>query len=285
MLGWSRVAPAQRRPRSGVRRLVETTLQAPVNEVVLSATFSRQDVLTGPLLSQVLGSWFKNHSRVQTVAAYEMPAEVEGLSGILPGPRLEVVESAPDPRYWLISEDDTEVIQVQPDFIALNWRRRDLAQLGYPGYDTLRPKFVDLISTLGAGIEKLGGSLRLQRGEITYINVIRPNVVWTNHDNTHRLFDMPLPTGPYERAGFAYTRVLERDKQFVGRLHVTLQPQVDWIKEQPLLTLIITARSTDFEATGNAPFLLDFLDLGHDEIGRAFRDLATDEARAIWGLS
>jgi uncharacterized protein (TIGR04255 family) len=247
---------------------------------------AQQPALSGPLLSDVLGEWFQNHPRVETAAPYEMPPESSGLAGTLPGVQFQVIMAAPTaPRYWLVSQDDNEVVQVQANYLALNWRRRDLAQ-DYPGYEVLRERFVALMEAAEIGLRRFDGTLKPTRVEITYINVIQPDAIWSSHDETHKLVKVSVPGGtPYERLSFSYSQALADEKgKFVGRLHVLLNPTADWVKQEPQIGLTLTARSTDL-GEQNVETALRFLDLAHDAANKAFLDLLTETARRTWGLA
>ncbi len=256
----------------------------PVNEVVLSVALTPQAALSGPLLAAVLGEWFQSHPGIQTVPRYDMPPEPEDFGGPIPGVGLQVIAALPEPRYWLISPDDREVVQVQPNYLALNWRRRDMPP-DYPGYPALRDRFVGLLVATQAGLNRQGGSLQPTRAEITYINVIQPSAEWSSHPETHKLINFVVADAmEYERLSFSFSQIITTDEQgLVGRLHVMLQPSFDWLKQEPQLTLTITCRSTDLRDQSVAA-ALSFLDLAHERANLVFLGLVTENARRAWGL-
>jgi uncharacterized protein (TIGR04255 family) len=263
--------------------VVEAPLQPPVNEVALSVAIRRQDGLIGPLLPQILGEWFTDHPQVQQAPPYEIPTEPPG-GKLRPakGARLELVTENPKPRYWFISPDGQEVVQVQDNYLALNWRRRSATQK-YVSYDNLRARFTDLTRAVEQNLDKRGGDVHVLRVELAYINVIEPNSLWRDTNETHRVISTRPPQADYEQFAFSYSRVLTTEGRTVGRLHVDLAPGWDWEKDEPRLGLNLTARSAEL-SKNSIDEATQFLDHAHDEIGSTFLSLLTPEARNIWGL-
>jgi uncharacterized protein (TIGR04255 family) len=165
----------------------------PVTEVVLSVAMARQAALSGPQLPSILGNWFDDHSRVESVPPYEMPAEAADLAASLQQlPSIQMLTAASSlTRYWLISEDDHEVVQVQPNYLALNWRHRN-EDSKYPGYESMRQRFLGLLESTHGGLQHYNGNLSPSRAELSYINTIHPSEIWSSHDNTDRLLRISL---------------------------------------------------------------------------------------------
>ena len=111
----------------------------------------------------------------------------------------------------------------------------------------MRSRFRDLLETVELGLSRHQGSLKATRAELTYINIIHPSSLWSSHGDTHKLINVALPAGAsYEQLGFSNSQRLVGPKdEFAGRLHVTLTPTVDWVKQEPQLALSLTARSAD----------------------------------------
>jgi uncharacterized protein (TIGR04255 family) len=262
---------------------VEDKPRPPINEIVISVAVAPQPVLSGPNLPDILGRWFQDHPRVQTALRYEMP--VEAASGLTPGPGFQVVlPGQAEPRYWLMSEDEHEIIQVQPNYIALNWRRRDMTQ-DYPGYEVLRQRFIEVLETVDEGLRRHQGALQPLRAEITYIDVIQPNAIWSSHSEVHRVFNISLPDSmSYERLSLSFSQAISLEQDhFVGRIHINLQPSVDWLKQESQLSLNVTGRSADLTEQ-NINGVIGFLNVAHEHANQIFLDLLTDRAGEFWGL-
>jgi len=240
-------------------------------------------------LPEILGPLFTEYNKIQVVPVYEMPPEYPSPQDWWPrsgAPRVEVMPvGGLEVRYWLTTEDDIFVVQVQRDYLAFNWRRREAGQ-EYVRYDTLEARFKEILNTVQANLAARGGQLLPKRAELTYINVIAPNPVWTSPSNTHHLFAIDLPDiQNYEQFSYSYSKALyEPDGPWIGRMHVTVNPAYDWLKEEPRLSLNITARSGNFtDHSADTPF--SFLDIAHDRINDTFLRMLTTEARRIWGLA
>lgn len=54
----------------------------------------------------------------------------------------------PYKRWWFVSDDQEQVLQFQPNMIALNWRRRDAKPIGdnpYPGFSVMFARFASIL--------------------------------------------------------------------------------------------------------------------------------------------
>lgn len=272
-----------------VEQRVTDSRQPPVNEVVLSVGLAPQDLFIGPRLPEILGPLFDAYNRIEVAPVYNMPTEYQSPQDSWPrsgAPRLEVITAAGvEPRYWLISEDDIFIIQVQRNYLAFNWRRREAGQ-EYVRYDTIRTRFKELVGTVQASLATKGVQLLPERAELTYIDVIAPNPLWKSPSDTHGLFKIDFPDSQnYEQLAFSYSKALyEPNGPWVGRMHVTFNPIYDWLKEEPRLSLNITARSGTF-GDPSVDTAFNFLDFAHDRINETFLRMLTEEARRMWGLA
>src|SRR5215203_266418 len=73
----------------------------------------------------------------------ELPPTVEEPSGPAAPPRLELVER-PRVRTWFQSSDGTELLQIQHNRIAYNWKRGETSE-PYPSYEAVERRFADLL--------------------------------------------------------------------------------------------------------------------------------------------
>jgi uncharacterized protein (TIGR04255 family) len=251
----------------------------PVNEVILSVVFDQREELLGPQLPAILGRWYDEHPLVQVAPPYEMPVERPQIAPAGP-PSIRLFEAPTKPRYWLRTADEGEVVQVQHDYLALGWRRRDLGR-EYVRYETLRGRFADLLEQVSSNVP---AGIQPRRAEISYTNAIEPNSVWSHPGEVHKLLAVAEPPGgDYEQMSVTYTRPLMADEVFAGRQHVSIQPEFALIKQEPRLSLTIICRSADFEEP-SIDAALRFLDMAHVEANHAFLDLLTDDARRLWGF-
>jgi uncharacterized protein (TIGR04255 family) len=251
-----------------------------VDEVVLSLAIEPQPrVVLGPRIPALLGEKYSQFPKIEAAPPYQIAPEFESprssiLGGVFEFPTIQ-------PRHWLISDDDTLVLQVQTDYLALNWRRRGDAQ--YVKYDALRSHFLEVAGTLAQGIESFGGRLAPVRAELTYINVLKPGPMWQHPREIQRLFNIKLPEiGDVDNLALNIATSIRDQDKWIGRLHLSLATGYDWATQDHSISLNLTARSGEFQAhTLDEGF--SFLDAAHDASNRAFRELLSGESREEWG--
>ncbi|MGN5378723.1 TIGR04255 family protein [Streptomyces lasalocidi] len=255
-----------------------------MNEVVLSVTMPPQPMLVGPRIPEILGSWYDDHRHVQVVQPYVMPMEQDPSIGpaVQSGTSINFTTGV-ESRYWLHSKDGAEVVQVQPDYLALNWKRTYPGQI-YPHFAALRDRFAELLKSADQGLKPFGGSVSPVRAELTYINFIEPNKIWEKLSEAHKIVSVSSGLSEeYEQFSFATSVPIADEGGFHGRLHVAIQPAFDWMKAEPRLNLNITARSLNFTAASSER-AFSFFDKAHVVANRVFRSVLTVEAREFWGV-
>lgn len=229
----------------------------PVNEVSLAVAF--QPVSLGVVAaSELWRSRFKSaYPTVEEQGPVRMPIErFEGMPSATSTLQFELSDgSALLPRLWFISPDGSELIQVQRDWFARNWRQTDTSTASYPLYPAAREAFErDL-----RHVAKVVGPLRPLQVEITYINHI------DEADMSAVLTSLnPAPTGRVpEFQGYNSQYVLTRDGSPVGRLYLQAQKALRRTSGEGLTVLTITVRGAPMgDGIDGA---LKFLDLGNEE--------------------
>lgn len=155
----------------------------PINELIIGAYF---DQPVAPLHSEHVGLFWaelrKEFPRIQQQPELSLP---------IMGPTLTFQfgmadEPYPMPRFWLISEDDSFLMQIQKNAFIFNWRKRDAE---YPHFENVKSsfdKYFELYSLFlrrELGIERIN----IQITELTYSNLIEPNEYWNNTTDTPKL--------------------------------------------------------------------------------------------------
>ncbi|MFJ6515925.1 TIGR04255 family protein [Streptomyces sp. NPDC091406] len=261
-----------------------TRAQPPVNEVALSVAMPPQSMLIGPRIPEIFGPWYEKHRNVQVVQPYVMPIEQDPEIGpsVQAGPSINFTSTI-ESRYWLHSTDGSEIVQVQPDYLALNWKRTSPAQT-YPHFEALRNRFAELLKSADEGIRVFGGSIAPARAELTYINLIEPNEIWNSLPEAHRIVSVSSGLAEdYEQFSFTTSVPIRDDREFYGRLHVAIQPAFNWMKAEPRINVSITARSLNFPSASSER-AFSFFDKAHVVANRVFRSILTAEARELWGV-
>jgi uncharacterized protein (TIGR04255 family) len=182
----------------------------PINELVI-ATYFNPPLFT--LRSEHVGLFW---SRIRdTFPAVEQQAPVGGAETL----EQTSGEFFPMPRFWFVTEDKINLIQLQKKAFMLNWRRRD-AQ--YPHFaENLKPAFdkyfriFEDFAREDAGVQ----DIKIDLCELTYINTIEACEFWQGPQDTARVipsFVMP-ETGMESSVAAAfnciYVYVVSKDLQ------------------------------------------------------------------------
>jgi hypothetical protein len=120
--------------------------------------------------------------------------------------------------------------------------------------------------------------------EVTYVNPILSGKGWRHHGEIGRV----LRIGPLseELPEFEQLRLAERhimrnpDGEFVGRLHIELQPGKRVPDGTPAILLTLTARGAPMG--DGLEGIMDFFDAGRREIVRGFAAITTSQMHKIW---
>lgn len=147
-------------------------------------------------------------------------------------------------RYWFTTDEPSAplLLQVQSDYFAVNWRRQEDGDF-YPGFDRLRAKFDQHLTSFQAAIVSQGGlPLRATQIELTYINILRPDGLWGAIQDLHKVVNLCIPEmGSFEQLNLAYSKPVEAESgTFFGRLHTAVstgfQPKAELGEFRPLRT-------------------------------------------------
>lgn len=262
----------------------------PVAEVVLSVAF---EPLLGLTLAKLLQAWQQNFAEKfpesEEQPRWQPPIERFGPERIGPGLRFEFGGAPPPSRLWFLDKKEgTNLLQLQSDWFARNWRKQESAE--YIRYKTLREAFASEFSAFRDFVGREGiGQLVTTQCEITYIDHIEPNEYWSSHADAGKVFrvlslapDRFLPTSLEDyRFAMSYV-ILGDDDQAIGRLHISAQPAFRKTDDQPIFVVNTTARGAP--ASESMDGVLHFLDHGHEWAVNGFLDVTTDEMHRAWGI-
>ena len=139
----------------------------PVAEVALGVQFRPLPQLRPLELGALREQW-----RPEYPIAQEQPPLPPATEGFAPGlPSVQfVIGSAPQTRLWFVREDQTGLLQLQPDRFVVNWRQASSTK-PYPRYPSVRAEFEHRFDELAQYLrERSLGALDITQVEITYIN-------------------------------------------------------------------------------------------------------------------
>lgn len=258
----------------------------PVVETVMAVRFRELPEFT----SARVGQFWERHLIKELPASedrppYAAPVERFGPDGGTFELQLKLSEVPPPTRAWFIGGNN--VVQLQSDWFAWNWRKTD-EEPDYIRYMRGRERFAKWFAELERFItEEIQKPLVPIQCEATYVN----HIELTDDDlSIGPLGDVirgarptagefvPSPEGA--RASWSY--LMPESERGVGRLHL----EATSIEDRPTgargIRLVLTARGRPSDAS--LAGTLAFLDQGHDWIVRGFKDVTTDMMWDRWGL-
>ena len=217
-----------------------------------------------------------------------MPSTIETFEGPQ-GPQIEfqISDAPPTPRLLMISESESEALQIQEDMFGYSWRKLT-AEHEYPRYKAIRKGFGDELAKFQEFLSDLElRSLSPIQCEVTYVNVILPEGVWNSHSDlgkiipsaTPRLTEgfLPLP----EETSYTSQYVIPGENGTPrGRLYVSIEPGHLLPDKTPMYLMKLTARGAP-QGDGTSG-IIKTMDLGHEWIVQGFATLTSREMHSAW---
>lgn len=263
----------------------------PVNEVVVGIQFA-------PLpLTFVHAGLFA--TKMQSVYPKQqvvppLPAAVERFDGPGPAPQTEFAfQLGTGPadewgggRVWLISPNETRLLQLQPDRLLVNWRSRP-GVTEYPRYGAVRQMFADAYAALRdfTNSQQLGEPLPVQC-EVSYFNHIQaPDGSFERPDRVFKWWsaasatDTELPGRPEALAFRHRRRLLTTSGEPYGRLFVNATPATLPTRER-VYQVELTVRGAPLGPGLDG--VQRFHDLSREVIVRTFTLMTTEEMHSVW---
>lgn len=200
---------------------------------------------------------------------------------------LELRESPPVPRFWFLSPNETELIQIQQDRFIHNWRKVGDGDK-YPRYEHSIQTFEHDFLLFREFVHERGiGPVLPNQCEVTYINNIESGIGWDRHGQVGELLtvwqpkhsDAFLPEPEAVGLNWAYV-IPSPSGEPLGRLRVTLEPALHIGTFTPTYRLTLTARGRP-PAPDIAGIRL-FLDLGREWVVRGFASITTSKMHKLW---
>jgi uncharacterized protein (TIGR04255 family) len=191
-------------------------------------------------------------------------------------------------RYWLVSKDETRLIQIQSDRLILNWRQRSATDV-YPRYRSLRNEFERRAHTLSEALgEDRRDLLKPSWCEVTYVNNIDATSTRAPHrplSEILRLVSRPKSSDllPPEDSQFQQRSLIPGpDNEPIGRLYVIAAPAVRADDARPIYILTLTVRAQPTE--GSLKAMYECFDRAHVLIVKTFLAITTPAMHRAWDL-
>jgi uncharacterized protein (TIGR04255 family) len=265
----------------------------PVVETVLAVKFRS---ISGLDSVKIVEFWLENlkegeHSfpRTQIRPPYDMPIErFDSGPSQLPGNLIQLInpiQGFPPSRFWFMSDDEEDLVQIQHDWIAFNWRKQPDSDYkryahGAERFSQIWSKFSDFVSK-----NELGALVPVQC-EVTYINSIPvAEGVWIDHGDGARVTNL-LERGegrlPTQEGVSVSSQYIAKDESGSpsARLHVQLGSAFQAGTNEPIFSMNLTFRGRPL--TDDYEGVRQFFDLGHNWIVGGFDELTTEEIHNVW---
>ena len=257
----------------------------PVHEVSLSVSFASRAAASDYDVRQIHDLFREELPVCQRAPAFQ-GSELLPALGVLP---LNSEEPVPS-RWWFKSEDDALLLQVQENFLALNWRRRTQIDSPnyYPGFDILFETFKRHVETLRQWLMRNDSAM--------------PNPIATElfYDDLIR-----FPSSETERIRLSDVLAFwpAQERQLAGWNLAWAEPLADPpTVEAGVLKFAATVAGVSGEVTGGTlrPIVRlnwtalaatrtweesdSFLQRAHGHISERFNEVVTASARATWEM-
>ncbi len=260
----------------------------PVAEVVSAVRFPDLTDSTAMSLGDLWTEDFAGFSTFELQSPYAVPQEVFGPAAHQARNfEVQINGLPPLPRIWMTDPTGHELVQVQRDWFAVNWRKVDPASQ-YGRWPARRKAFRNNFVKLQEWATRRGEDVTPNQCEVTYINHVTPiEGLWSSHANAHHIFrtfpsvdEAPYPVEQVHwQARFSIPDELGEQR---GRLHVSAQPVFRVSDSEPMVVLELTARCTPRD--GGLDSVLAALDLARSAIVKSFVSLTSESAQEAWGV-
>lgn len=257
----------------------------PVVELALAMTF---DPLPGLGVVKLVRLWEQAFREDFPIIEEQLPTQmpIEPLDDSLSTSLLsfQLAEGPLQSRLWFLSSTRARLVQVQRDWLAVNWRKAG-EETEYPRFQPMRELFDDTANRFGSFAEREElGPIIPRQVELTYVNHVRPEAdkdikvsdVLTLFDAAGNPPQLPSP----DASRLAIDYPMMQSGQRIGRLHVTCEPALTKSDRSRIMVLTWTARgrplADGFEG------VIKFLDVAHDAATVAFEALVRPELKARW---
>lgn len=252
----------------------------PVAEVSIGVQFRPLVGLHGLALAPLRERWRTSYPTVEEQPAL-VPA-IEGAPSAMPQLQLSV-GPLPPVRQLFLNESRTELVQVQPDRLLVNWRAGD-PPADYPRYGHMRDSFERQFTDVAQFVaEENLGRLEITQAELSYINVFQ-----TGRDDLGRA-DWFLKgwsgtaghhLGEPEQLRVTLTFLVPGIGQPPVRLYMEISP-AQKVSGEPVLFFTLTVRGNPGGRSLSES--LKFLDEAHEHLVRSFAELTEESMHEAWG--
>ncbi len=243
----------------------------PINELIITTYFNPpisnlRNEHIGIFWSQIKDDFPKSSQQVPIGSGETAIMDVEN-------------EISPMPRYWFISKDETNLLQIQKNAFMFNWRKGNDS---YPRFNEhLKPSFDRYFSRFSEFLRIHADTpeLTIDLCQLSYINVIRRCEFWSGPEDTQNI--IPSLSVPNPRIAFTnppsfnctYMFEMSHDLQLVlSTRNVVVSQNPD--EHEPLLIIEIHANGRLGKASKQQTD--SWFDHAHEAVNKCFIEV-TDQ--------
>lgn len=250
----------------------------PLDEVVLGIQFASVAGYQSVHSSQVWDLFRENYPNVQEQPASISEFETFGGTNVKPNFSFQIGNPIGS-RLWFLSNEDSSLLQFQPDCFFANWRKIT-ADDSYPRFDNIADSFeVNLTNLFDFFKSNFDYKIDINQAELTYVNIIPVDdfsevselVNIMNNDNF--------------KVETIFTDFREIIKDSTGRPYARLKHEIGTVTRQndntKAIRFSLTFRGKPEE--NDIESAMKFLSLGRDNIVNRFDQMTTAKAHSIWG--
>ena len=254
----------------------------------MTIQFEPLEALRSPQIGLLWGEAFRSDfPNVEEQPPIQHVIEVRQRRLIQPDrPQVKVLLRPEAPRFFFVNETGNELLQIQPDRLSSNWRRR--GDYDYRRYRLLKESFQSRFTSLCRFVEREKlGEVVPDQCELVYVNHVLYPAGAAAHRHPGDLIE-PFDHGYTQVAGATLEdmhlhlrHTLSGDnEEFLGRIFVDMSPGFAADAKTPLYKVQFTARGGPLGSGLEGS--LRILDLAHDRLLRAFQEFMSDRVQREW---
>jgi len=272
-----------------MEKLATKWKRPPVTEVIIGVQFEQLSKLTNGHLG-----WFWGEMHGEFPGSSDAPAlprgsvpEDENLAYLAPG--FVFGTATGESRLRMSSADGSRMVQVQNGWLIANWLRRDEVQ-EYPGYSGVKSVFDKAFQRFAAFCELRNlGTIKPNLWEVSYVDHVPRETVWTSHEDLPRVFPGLFGTGACP--GGKLEGSARSASWYVPGLPARVQMVAESSRDRDdrdLLVIQSTARGPLKWLAGadnaevDAANLSAQLNAGQDVLVETFKSCSSEGAKAYW---
>jgi uncharacterized protein (TIGR04255 family) len=188
-------------------------------------------------------------------------------------------------RCWFLTDDDSQLIQLQDDMFVRNWRKTQQIS-EYKHYEEIKPLFErDWDMFLSFLEEQRLPSPEVWQCEVTYINHLSRGREWEDFRDLSNIFPAwrGVPAeGLFERMDLAGFNVVFSLPHNSGKLSFAVQPAVRKSDGAEVIQFTVTALGRP--TTSTRADILSWLDLGRAAVVNGFAQFTSPSAKTTWRI-